>query len=213
MQASMENKDSIQSNNNLSGYFKNITTVSRQLLAGLQLSWQHFKRATYRRTPSNVESDNYFQQPDGLVSIQYPHEKIPVPVVGRYRLFMEADDCIVCDQCVRICPVNCIKIEKVKAIDVIGTTSDGSKKRFYLPTFDIDMAKCCFCGLCTIVCPTECLTMTPEYDYSETNRENFIYHFGNISPEEAQQKQQELLEFEAAKKAAKAAAIAAETNP
>ena len=96
----------------------------------------------------------------------------------------------------------------------MGLTSDGSKKKFRLPTFDIDMAKCCYCGLCTVVCPTECIIMTKAYDYSEYDRENFIYHFGNLSPEQTLVKQAELNELEVARKAAKAAALPASTpNP
>lgn len=148
----------------------------------------------------------YFDHAPGRVTIQYPQERLAVPDVGRYRLYMETEDCIGCDQCARICPVDCITIEKIKAVDDLGLTSDGSKKKFYLPTFDIDMAKCCYCGLCTVVCPTECLTMTKSYDFAEYDRENFLYHFGNLSPIQAQAKQAELNAFEAAKAAAKAAA-------
>lgn len=163
----------------------------------------------------SVANEGYFQQPDGPVTIQYPAEAIAVPDIGRYRLYMETEDCIGCDQCARICPVDCITIEKVKATDDLGLTSDGSKKRFWLPTFDIDMAKCCYCGLCTTVCPTECLIMTKNYDYAEYDRENFIFHFGNLSPAQTLAKQQELDTLEAEKKAAKAAAVAAEkaTSP
>ena len=173
---------------------------------GLRLSWMHFRRLRNRRTPEAIAEKSYFQQSDGPVTIKYPQEQIPVPDVGRYRLYMETEDCIGCDQCARICPVDCITIEKIKAVDVIGITSDGTKKRFWLPTFDIDHAKCCFCGLCTTVCPTECIIMTRSYDYSEFDRDNFNYHFGNLSPEEAAAKQAEYEAHEAAKQAAKQAA-------
>ena len=92
----------------------------------------------------------------------------PIPDVGRYRLHNEIDDCIVCDKCAKICPVDCIDIEPIKATEEIGKTSDGTPKRIYAAKFDIDMGKCCFCGLCTTVCPTECLTMTKVYDFSVT---------------------------------------------
>jgi NADH-quinone oxidoreductase subunit I len=186
-------------------YWGEVRATLRMVWAGMRVTWQHMRRHK-RRIPMGVASDNYFAQPDGPVTIQYPLEKIPVPDVGRYRLYMETEDCIGCDQCARICPVDCITIEKVKATEDLGLTSDGSKKKFYLPTFDIDMAKCCYCGLCTVVCPTECIIMTRSYDYSEYDRENFIYHFGNLGPEQTRAKQAELDAFEAAKKAAKAAA-------
>lgn len=177
-------------------YIGRIMLGMKSSWTGLLLTFRHLKKGYRTRTPVGIEQGAYFSETGigkkakaggnigGNVTIQYPKEKIPVPDLGRYRLHMETDDCIVCDKCARICPVDCIEIESFKAAGDLGYTSDGSKKRLELPVFDIDMAKCCFCGLCTTVCPTECLTMTKVYDYSEQNRENFIYHFGALSPEE-----------------------------
>ena len=85
-------------------------------------------------------------------------------------------------------------------------TSDGTKKRLYAPVFDIDMAKCCYCGLCTTVCPTDCLTMTPVYDFAEVDIKNMIYHFTDLSPEQAQEKQRLFEKQQEEMAAAKAAA-------
>lgn len=188
-------------------WFGNISLVLRSLGAGMRLTLRHFRQGFHRPKPVGISHPDYFNQAEGLVTIQYPQEQIPVPDQGRYRLHMETEDCIVCDQCARICPVDCITIEGIKTTDDLGLTSDGSKKKLYLPTFDIDMAKCCYCGLCTTVCPTECLTMTRVYDFSETDRDAFIYHYGNLSPDAAAHKRKEQEELEAARKAAKAAAI------
>jgi NADH-quinone oxidoreductase subunit I len=97
----------------------------------------------------------------------------------------------VCDKCAKICPVDCIDIEPIKSAEEFGKTSDGTSKRIYAATFDIDMAKCCFCGLCTTVCPTECLTMTPEYDFSVFDLGKLNFGFGNMTEEEAAQKRSE----------------------
>ncbi|MCP2045842.1 NADH-quinone oxidoreductase subunit I [Pontibacter sp. HSC-36F09] len=183
--------------------------VVKSLLSGLQLTWRHFRNADKRRAPVPVMDDNYFNQPEGLVTLTYPYEAIPVPENGRYRLHNEIDDCIVCDLCAKICPVNCITIESVKATEEIGMTSDGTKKRLYAPVFDIDMAKCCYCGLCTTVCPTDCLTMTPVYDFAEVDIKNMIYHFTDLTPEKAEEKKQLLAKQQEEMAAAKAAALAA----
>jgi NADH-quinone oxidoreductase subunit I len=188
------------------GYLALIRKTSKTLLTGLLLTFKQFRKSLKRRVPEGVSESSYFQQQAMGVTIRYPDEKIPIPDVGRYRLYMETEDCIGCDQCARVCPVDCILIEKIKSPDVIGLTSDGTKKRFYLPTFDIDMAKCCYCGLCTVVCPTECLVMTKVYDYSEYQRDSLIYHFGNLTPEQAEVKRKEIEAIEAERKAAKAAA-------
>ncbi|WP_299821094.1 NADH-quinone oxidoreductase subunit I [uncultured Pontibacter sp.] len=183
--------------------------VVKSLVSGLRLTWRHFKNAKNRRTPEYVTDENYFNQPDGLVTLTYPYEAIPVPDNGRYRLHNEIDDCIVCDLCAKVCPVNCITIESVKATEEIGVTSDGTKKRLYAPVFDIDMAKCCYCGLCTTVCPTDCLTMTPVYDFAEVDIKNMIYHFTDLTPEQAEEKKQLLAKQQEEMAAAKAAALAA----
>ncbi len=169
-------------------YFRTIRRTIRSLAEGLRVNWPHFIKGHRRRGAVSIERPDYFQQTDRAVTIQYPGESLPLPDHGRYRLHMETDDCIVCDKCARICPVDCIEIEGFKATEDLGLTSDGSKKRLELAVFDIDMAKCCFCGLCTTVCPTECLTMTKVYDFSEFERSRFVYHFGALSPEEAERK-------------------------
>lgn len=179
-------------------YFKDISIAYKTLKDGLKLTFSHLKDATKSREPLGVEEENYFDQQNGLFTTQYPFESLPVPDNGRYRLDNEIDDCIVCDKCAKICPVNCIDIEPIKSTEEIGKTSDGTSKRLYAAKFDIDMAKCCFCGLCTTVCPTECLTMTKAYDFSEFDVKLHNYAFGNMSDEEIIEKKQE--EEAAAKK-------------
>ena len=48
--------------------------------------------------------------------------------------------------------------------------------------FDIDMTQCCYCGLCTYPCPTECLVMTPEFEFVEFDKHNFLYRFAKDEP-------------------------------
>ena len=135
------------------------------LWKSLRLAWQHLRKSMGPRVRNlPITHTAYFQS--GSSTLQYPHECLPVPVRGRYQLHNAIDDCIVCDKCAQVCPVDCIEIEAIKSPVPLGKTSNGMTKRLYAARFDIDLAKCCFCGLCTTVCPTQCLTMTPEYDYS-----------------------------------------------
>ncbi len=186
-------------------YFKDISVAYKTLKEGLKLTFSHLKDATQSREPLGVEEDNYFDQQNGLFTTQYPFESIPVPDNGRYRLDNEIDDCIVCDKCAKICPVNCIDIEPIRSAEEIGKTSDGTSKRLYAAKFDIDMAKCCFCGLCTTVCPTECLTMTKAYDFSEFDIKLHNYAFGNMSEDEVTLRKKEEAEEQERREAAKAA--------
>lgn len=161
------------------------------MMVGLKLTLKHFIGARHKRAQVGVMDASYFKQPDGIVTNQYPFEQLPIPDNGRYQLHNEIDDCIVCDLCAKICPVNCIEIDPIKSPVEIGKTSDGSTKRIYAATFNIDMAKCCFCGLCTTVCPTECLTMTQTFDFSEFNVSKLTYAFAELSTQEAELKRKE----------------------
>ena len=186
-------------------YFKDISQGVSSSLLGLGLTLKHLFNARHKVQVQSLDTDNYFAQETGIVTLQYPYEALPIPDNGRNRLHNEIDDCIVCDKCAKICPVDCIDIVAIKSTEEIGLTSDGSSKRLYASTFDIDMAKCCYCGLCTTVCPTECLTMTSTFDYSEFDVRNMNYHFTDLSPEEAVEKQQIYDQKQAEKAAAKLA--------
>ncbi len=189
----------------MSGYFKNIKEAVSTLTSGLKLTLKYFSEARYSHAPIGVEDPSYFEQDKGIVTLQYPKESIPVPDNGRYKLHNEIDDCIVCDKCAKVCPVDCIEIDPIRAVETYGHTSDGTPKKIHAAKFDIDMSKCCYCGLCTTVCPTECLTMTKEYDYSEFDVEDHIFSFGNMSLVEIAEKKKELAEMEAKKAAEKEA--------
>lgn len=174
----------------------------------MRLTLRHLWNARKSRKPADIRSSSFYDQQDGIVTIQYPLETIPIPDNGRYRLHNEMDDCIVCDKCAKVCPVDCIEIEPIKAVEDVGRASDGSPIRLYAAKFDIDMAKCCYCGLCTTVCPTECLTMTKTFDYSEFDVRDMVYNYSNLTAEQADEKRALLDQFQKEKEALKAAKAA-----
>lgn len=192
----------------MSEYFGNIARTTGSLLYGLKITFRHFIQARKSRKPIGVEDKDYFAQKDGIVTLQYPKEEFPVPDNGRYQLHNEIDDCIVCDKCAKICPVNCIDIEPVRAVEEIGKTSDGTTKRIYAAKFDIDMSKCCFCGLCTVVCPTECLTMTKDYDFSVFDLKEHTFEFSDMTALQVDERKKELEAHNAQKEKEKAAIAA-----
>jgi formate hydrogenlyase subunit 6/NADH:ubiquinone oxidoreductase subunit I len=194
-------------------YWQNITGSFQSLSAGLKITFRHLLKARKSRKHVAITDSSYFLQPDGISTIQYPHETLPVPDAGRYRLHNEIDDCIVCDKCAKICPVNCITIDPIKAVEEIGKTSDGTSKRIWAAKFDINMGQCCFCGLCTTVCPTECLTMTKVYDFSVTDIREHNFVFAEMSDDEVIEKKRILEEHQKSKIAAQTAqATNAETE-
>lgn len=189
----------------MSTYFKNIRDAFGTLADGLKLTFRYLAEARHARTPVGIEDKTYFDIDKGIVTLEYPYESLPVPDNARYRLHNEIDDCIVCDKCAKVCPVDCIEIDPILAPETYGMTSDGTPKRIHAAKFDIDMSKCCFCGLCTTVCPTECLTMTKVYDFSEFDVKDHVYSFAEMSLADIAQKRQELEVYEAEKAKAKAA--------
>jgi NADH-quinone oxidoreductase subunit I len=175
---------------------------------GLSLTIRHLFAGNGKREIVTVSDRNYFKQLEhGTNTIQYPKQQLPVPEVGRYQLDVEMDDCIVCDLCAKVCPVNCIDIESIKATEAIGQTSDGTTKRLYAAKFDIDMAKCMYCALCTIVCPTECITMTNQYDKTVFQLSDLVYQFSDMTPEDAAEKRALFDKQQTEKQAAKLAAM------
>ncbi|HKJ80943.1 MAG TPA: NADH-quinone oxidoreductase subunit I [Ignavibacteriaceae bacterium] len=169
-------------------YLNNIWSAISTIFIGMGITWRHMF------VPS--------------VTIQYPDVKLDLPERERNRLYVNMDDCIGCDQCARACPVNCIEIETVKGIpeDDIGKTSNGKKKALWVTKFNIDIAKCCYCQLCVFPCPTECIYMTDVYEFSEYERDNLVYDFVTLTPEEREQKKINYKKFEEEKAAKKAAA-------
>jgi NADH-quinone oxidoreductase subunit I len=184
-----------------------VINVLKTALKGMSLTLAHLFSSHKRREILPASDDNYFKQLEGTNTIQYPRQKLPIPEVGRYQLDVEMDDCIVCDLCAKVCPVDCIDIEAIKATEAIGQTSDGTTKRLYAAKFDIDMAKCMYCGLCTIVCPTECIVMTNQYDKSVVDIKDLTYEFSDMTPEMAAEKRRGFDQQQAERQAAKLAAM------
>lgn len=185
-------------------YWGNVIEATRSMLSGLNLTFRHILKARKKAAQHTIKNADYFDHQEGIATVQYPHISIPVPDNGRYKLHNEIDDCIVCDKCAKICPVNCITIEPIRATEEIGRTSDGTPKRIYAARFDIDMGKCCFCGLCTTVCPTESLTMTKTYDFSVFDIREHNYAFAEMSEAQISEKKKLLEEHQKSKIAAQA---------
>lgn len=155
-------------------YFKNIYLAIVTLVTGLKITFMHlFVKST---------------------TMQYPHVRMEMPERSRSRLYVDIEDCIGCYLCDKACPVDCIHIETIKARpgEELGLTKRFEKKKtFVFPEFDIDMSECCYCGLCVFPCPTECIYWTDNYEFSEYDRSNFLYHFGNVTPDEAKNRYEE----------------------
>lgn len=162
-------------------YFKNIYLGFSTIWIGMMITLKHF--LFYKN-----------------ITIQYPEQRLQLPERERNRLYVNIDDCIGCDQCVRACPVNCIEIDTVKAVpgDKVGKTGEtlgGKKKALFLPKFTIDFAKCCYCELCVFPCPTVCIYMTDVFEFSEFQRNDLVYDFTDMTKEQAEEKRKKAEEW------------------
>lgn len=83
-------------------YWKNVAVAVRTVYRGLQLTGAHIFRARKSKKTLDISARGYFEGQTGITTIQFPHERIPVPDTGRYQLHNEIDDCIVCDKCVKV---------------------------------------------------------------------------------------------------------------
>ena len=99
----------------------------------------------------------YFFRP--AVTLQYPTEKQPMSDRFRGLVGLNSEKCIVCFQCVKICPTACLAI-----------TNKQEDKKKTLETFKYNMELCCFCGLCQQVCPTGAIIMTNIYEIGVYDR-------------------------------------------
>lgn len=97
------------------------------------------------------------------ITLQYPTQKQPMNERFRGLVDLRQNKCIICYQCVKICPTVCLAI----------THKEADKKKV-LETFKYNMELCCFCGLCQQVCPTSAVYMNKIYEISVYDR-NKLY--------------------------------------
>lgn len=89
------------------------------------------------------------------VTILYPHESVKVAERSRGVHYMREKEpgktaCIACLACSKVCPSDCINIERDKAPDGKG----------FAPTlYTIEMSKCIYCGFCQDSCPVGAINL------------------------------------------------------
>jgi len=99
------------------------------------------------------------------ITSQYPDEPIIMPERYRGIHHFYPEKCIVCNQCVRVCPTGCISL-------VGKPNPDPEKKGKVIDTYDINFELCILCDLCTEVCPTESIVMTNNFELATYSRDN-----------------------------------------
>lgn len=105
------------------------------------------------------------------VTTSYPNEPIHMPDRFRGIQHFIPEKCIVCNQCARICPTDCITLTG-------KPNPDPEKKGKVIDTFDINFEICILCDLCTEVCPTEAIVMTGSFELAVYSRDELYKDAG-----------------------------------
>ena len=102
------------------------------------------------------------------VTYKYPDAPLELPDRFRGIQYFDAEKCIVCNQCARICPTECISLTGMKNPD------PESKQKLVIETYDINYEICILCDLCTEVCPTEAIVMTNNFELATYSRDELF---------------------------------------
>jgi NADH-quinone oxidoreductase subunit I len=110
---------------------------------------------------------------DGIFTVQYPDEKLPVPEEFRFVPFLvyeegpngeKVERCTSCGICAKVCPPQCIWI--VRTSDPATGRPIPAPAEFYI---DIDV--CMNCGFCSEYCPFDAIKMDHDYELAVYNRQ------------------------------------------
>jgi NADH-quinone oxidoreductase subunit I len=116
----------------------------------------------------------------GLVTIQYPEEKMAVPERFRFVPFLVVNDddhpdapghdwCTSCGICAKVCPPQCIWI-------VRGSDPETGRPVPEPVDFYIDIDICMNCGYCAEYCPFDAIKMDHDYEMASYDRTSEHIH-------------------------------------
>ncbi len=159
------------------------------IIKGLGVTIRHFiesytddiawlsKGGRYKSEEALIERQSL--KGEGIITVQYPEEKLPMPERFRFVPFLVTDDpppgqrwghdwCTSCGICAKVCPPQCIWIKR-------GTQPNGRPKpepeKFFI---DIDI--CMNCGYCAEFCPFDAIKMDHDYELASYDRSTAHIH-------------------------------------
>ena len=198
------------------------------IIKGLRITFKHFIE-TYMddlrwgvRRYTTDEGFEARQSPEtqGIVTIQYPEEKMAVPERFRFIPFLVVNDadhpdapgedwCTSCGICEKVCPPQCIWIVRSNDPETGRPVPQPAQ-------FSIDIDICMNCGYCAEFCPFDAIKMDHDYELSSYDRTTAhvydkaklskpISYWQEIAPTRAEQERLAREAAEAAKAARKRA--------
>jgi len=151
------------------------------LIKGLGVTMRHFVESyLYDRMPWDARySDKWLEKHQaidgkGLFTIQYPEQKREITENFRffpmlvYEETPEDPRCTACGICARVCPPQCIWIERA--------TDDKGRPKARPAGFWIDATICMSCGSCAEYCPFDAIKMNQNHEFATPNRDRDMFH-------------------------------------
>ena len=159
------------------------------LAKGLMLTLRHFVESyvddvRYNFRKYSHDTDNFEvrqgTQAKGVLTVQYPDEKVAVPERFRFVPFLIVEDedhptrpdkdwCTSCGICAKVCPPQCIWI-------VRGNDPDTGRPVPEPEAFFIDIDICMNCGFCAEYCPFDAIKMDHDYELASYDRTSNHIH-------------------------------------
>ena len=150
------------------------------ILKGLLVTFKHFAntylddirwRGKRYYTPDGL-AHRASKDAQGIFTVQYPEEKIPVPEEFRFLPFLVYEltedgsreyRCTSCGICAKVCPPQCIWI--------IRSTDPNTGRPVPDPAeYFIDADICMSCGFCAEYCPFDAIKMDHNYELANYDR-------------------------------------------
>ena len=109
------------------------------------------------------------------VTDQYPdpdkRHQVAMRYMGFPALLWDADVpepyCTGCMVCIRACPTQCMSAQMM---DNPKHTSEESRRRKIIESFEINLGRCILCGICVDVCNFDAIEMSHEHELSKYRR-------------------------------------------
>ncbi|TET53349.1 MAG: 4Fe-4S dicluster domain-containing protein [Anaerolineales bacterium] len=140
--------------------------------------WEDIRYLGRRYRPENI-AERQSPRGRGIMTVQYPKERMPLPEAFRQLPFLLEDPgaggkrCTACGICAQVCPPQCIWIER-------ATDPETGKVKREPSAFHIDVSICMSCGLCAEFCPSDAIKMDHDYELATYDR-SFLWDMDKLT--------------------------------
>lgn len=140
--------------------------IAKGMLVTLGRFGNTYVQGVRRRLGARIDASGPGSQ--GLFTVKYPEERLPVPERFRVLPVLIREEstgklrCTACGICTKVCPPQCIWIVQAKGED--------GRNRNAPESYSIEPNVCMNCGLCAEYCPFGAIRMDTRYELAEYRR-------------------------------------------